>query len=364
MNVISAWFKRYLSDPQVVILAVLLTLGFATILLLGHTLAPVIASMVIAYLLEGVAAFLQRYHMPRLLAVLIVFSGFFAALVYSLFGLLPLLSGQMTQFFQELPNMVARGQQLLLQLPQAYPGYVSQEIVQDLIAAVRTEVGSWGQHVLSHSLAYIPDLITLLVYLILVPTLVFFFLKDKEEMFRWVTSFLPRERSLSMRVWHEMNEQIGNYVRGKFLEVFITGLASVAVFRFMGLNYAMLLGALVGVSAIVPYIGVTAVTIPVAMVAFFQWGWSSDFAYVMLAYTVIQVVDGNVLAPLIFSEAVSLHPVAIIAALLVFGDLWGFWGIFFAIPLATLISTVISAWPRATHDAPLLMPPERGTHPN
>jgi putative permease len=72
----------------------------------------------------------------------------------------------------------------------------------------------------------------------------------------------------------------------------------------------------------------------------------------MLVYTLIQVIDSNVLVPLIFSEAVSLHPVAIIAALLVFGDLWGFWGIFFAIPLATLISAVISVWPRATQQEP------------
>jgi len=360
MNVISAWFKRYLSDTQVVILAVLLTLGFTTVLLLGRTLTPVIASVVLAYLLEGSVKFLQRYRVPRLLAVIVVFLGFFALLVYSLFGLLPLLARQITQFFQELPNMISRGQQLLLHLPEGYPGYVSEEFVQDIISAIRNQAGSWGQKVLSHSLSYIPDLLTLLVYLILVPTLVFFFLKDKEPMFRWITSFLPQDRTLVSRVWKEMSEQIGNYVRGKFLEVLVTALVTFAVFKFMGLNYAALLGLLVGVSAIIPYIGVAAVTVPVALVAYFQWGWSSEFAYVMLIYTLIQVIDSNVLVPLIFSEAVSLHPVAIIAALLVFGDLWGFWGVFFAIPLATLISAVISVWPRATQEPSAML--QHGGH--
>jgi len=66
----------------------------------------------------------------------------------------------------------------------------------------------------------------------------------------------------------------------------------------------------------------------------------------MLAYAVIQLLDGNVLVPVLFSEVVSLYPVAIIIAVLVFGGIWGFWGVFFAIPLATLVNAVLRAWPR------------------
>jgi putative permease len=80
-------------------------------------------------------------------------------------------------------------------------------------------------------------------------------------------------------------------------------------------------------------------------VAYAQWGISDEFVYVLIAYAVIQFLDGNFLVPLLFSEVVSLHPVAIIAAVLFFGGLWGIWGVFFAIPLATLINAVINAWP-------------------
>jgi putative permease len=114
----------------------------------------------------------------------------------------------------------------------------------------------------------------------------------------------------------------------------------------MGLNYAMLLGLSVGLSVIIPYIGAVVVTIPVALIAYFQWGFTAEFGWLMLAYGIIQAIDGNVLVPLIFSEAVNLHPVAIIVAVLVFGGLWGFWGVFFAIPLATLVQAVLVAWPR------------------
>jgi len=87
----------------------------------------------------------------------------------------------------------------------------------------------------------------------------------------------------------------------------------------MGLQYASLLGAAVGLSVVVPYIGAVAVTAPVLLIGFFQWGWGADFAYLAAAYLVIQGLDGNLLVPWLFSEAVNLHPIAIIIAILIFG---------------------------------------------
>jgi putative permease len=114
----------------------------------------------------------------------------------------------------------------------------------------------------------------------------------------------------------------------------------------MGLNYAALLGVIVGLSVLIPFVGAAVVTIPVAVVAVIQFGWSWDLAWIMLAYAIIQGLDGNVLVPLLLSEAVDLHPITIILAILAFGGLWGFWGVFFAIPLATLVKAIYNAWPR------------------
>jgi putative permease len=149
------------------------------------------------------------------------------------------------------------------------------------------------------------------------------------------------------KIWAEMNLQIANYVRGKVIEIFIVGAVTYICFALLGVNYALLLGIAVGFSVVVPYIGAAVVTIPVAVIGFFQWGFTSEFYYLMGVYAVIQALDGNVLVPLLFSEAVNLHPIAIILAVLVFGGLWGFWGVFFAIPLATLFKAVVSAWPLA-----------------
>ena len=361
MNFIRTWFKRYFSDPQVVILAALLLVGFAIVLTMGNMLAPVLAGVIIAYLLEGLVGKLEDLGLPRLVSVTVVFLLFMAAVMFLLFGVLPQLWHQLTQLFQQLPDMLSRGQQLLLRLPEKYPDVISEAQVSDVVALIKRELATVGQRVLSLSLASLVGLITLLVYLILVPVLVFFFLKDKERILAWITGYLPEDRALSTRVWQDVDRQIGNYVRGKVWEIIIVGGVTYATFTFLGLQYAVLLSTLVGLSVIIPYIGAAVVTLPVALIAYFQWGWSAEFAWVLIAYGVIQALDGNVLVPLLFSEVVNLHPVAIIVAVLVFGGIWGFWGVFFAIPLATLVQAVLKAWPKGQggrREPPLEQEPE------
>ncbi|MEN8214681.1 MAG: AI-2E family transporter, partial [Pseudomonadota bacterium] len=329
----------------VVALILALIVGFTVILFFGDMLAPVLASVVIAYLLEGVVGVLEHYHLPRLLAVIIVFFTFVLFVTLILFGVLPLASSQLTELVQQLPYMVSSGQQSLMRLPELYPDLVTADQITRLITVIKNEIALAGQKILSTTASSVVGIITLLVYLILVPLLVFFFMKDKTLIIQWLLRFFPKDRGIADQVWIDVDMQIANYVRGKFWEVLIVGSVSYAVFSLFGLNYALLLGVLVGLSVIIPYIGAAVVTLPVLLVAWFQWGWGGAFGGLTLTYLVIQALDGNVLVPLLFSEVVNLHPVAIIVSILVFGGLWGFWGVFFAIPLGTLVKAVLTAWP-------------------
>jgi len=334
------WYQRHFSDPQVVILALFIIVGFAIVLLAGDLLAPLLASIVIAYVLDGAVEVLRRGKIPRFLAL--------GLLLIIIFALLPKLSQQFTQFFRELPNMITHGQDLIMQLPDRYPSIAqifTEEQINELIWSIRSQLISAGHNFISQPLESVVGLITIMVYLILVPLLVFFFLKDKEKILNWLEGFLPANRELTNEVWFEVNQKIASYIRGKFLEVFLVWSVTYVTFVFFGLQYAMLLSFLVGISVIIPYVGAAVVTIPIAFVAYFQWGIGPEFAYVLIAYAVIQFLDGNILVPLLFSEVVNLHPAAIIAAVLVFGGIWGLWGVFFAIPLATLVNAVIKAWP-------------------
>ncbi len=337
------WFKRNFSNPQAVILAILLVAGFLAIYLMGQILMPLLVATVFAYLLEWAVSAMEKRKVPRLIAVVTVFISFCTVSLAIIIGIIPLLGHQVELLFTDLPNMAANIQAKLLELAEKYPDLVTKEQLELVIQQLGGGLTNVGDLLVTFSLASFKNIVTIMIYMILVPLLVFFFLKDKSTILNWLARWVPDERQLSMRVWVEVDIQIGNYVRGKVVEIFVVGVASYVSFVIFGLNYAVLLGVLVGLSVLVPYIGATLVTIPVALVGLIQFGTGDTFLYLMITYLVIQALDGNILVPLLFSETNNLHPVAIIAAVLFFGGIWGFWGVFFAIPLATLVVAVIDA---------------------
>lgn len=354
MHTLNQWFRRLFTDPQAVALTLLLLGLSLAVILLGRMLAPVLAALVIAYVLEGPVGWLGRLGLARATAVWLVFGVCAVLGLWMLLKLLPLLSVQLTQLARQLPLMVAKGQELLLALPAHYPEFVDQDQILGLIARLKTELAGLAQRILAWSLYSVIGLITLAVYLVLVPLLVFFFLKDKQRLLDWFRRFLPQDHGRLREVWRQMDRQLSNYVRGKVWEILIVWCASYICFAWLDLQFAMLLALMTGLSVIVPYLGALLAWLPVTAVAWSQWGWSPEFAWAVTAYWVIQGLDGNILVPLLFSEVVDLHPVAIIVAVLVFGGLWGIWGLFFAVPLATVVQVLLGAWP---HHTPIRPPP-------
>ena len=336
---------RYFHDEESIILVFLLTIALVALLLFGGMLAPLIVALIIAYLMQGLVALLLKYGFTERLAFIAVYVLFFGVFVTMLGFLLPQVWNQLRRMMDELPNLLSQGQALLLNLPENYPSLFSEEQINSFMDGLGGEVGSFGQAILEYSLASLPSVVAWVIFLVLVPILVFFMMKDKHQLLDWVGNLLPRNRPLMSTIWREMDQQIANYVRGKFVEIIIVGSVAYLVFVFLGLNYALLLSVITGLSVMVPYIGAAAVNIPVAAIAYVQWGLGGEFWTVIVAYNILQILDGNVLVPIIFSEAVNLHPVAIIFAILFFGGIWGLAGVFFAIPLATLIQAIINAWP-------------------
>lgn len=344
-EVLTRWYQRYLSEEEAVVLLVMLVAAFVVMLAFGEILAPVFVAVILAYLMQGVANVMRHRGLPAELSVAISTLLFLGGFLAVLFGLAPLVWRQLVALVREAPTMIEAGRRVLVTLPEEYPVLFTQQQVNELTSVIQAEMAAMGQLLVTKGLSSIPSMLALFVYLILIPLMVFFFLKDRDQLIGWFAGFLPAKRPLLDRIWGELNLQFANYARGKGIEILIIGGASYLMFALFSLNYAALLGLLVGLSVIVPYIGATLVTIPVVVVAYAQFGVSPDFYWVVGAYIVIQVLDGNVLVPLLFSEAVNLHPVAIVIAVLFFGGLWGLWGVFFAIPLATLVNAILTAWP-------------------
>jgi putative permease len=345
-QVFKKWQEQYFNNEETVLLALMLVVLLVVATTLGAVLGPVFTAMILAFLLQGLVNSLSRRGVSLGLAITIAFTLFFVGFVSVLVLLIPIVGRQTSLFIGELPNMLGRIRDLLVSLPEKYAEYVSPEQFQIIVARASEEVAGLAEQILSLSISSFPGLFGILLYLFLVPMLVFFMLKDKDILIGFVTKLLPRERSVMTTIWTEMDIQFANYVRGKAIEILIVGATSYVAFLILGLNYAALLALLVGLSVLIPYIGATAVTLPVLLVGYMQWGYSAEFFWLFVVYGFIQFLDGNLLVPLLFSEVVNLHPVAIIVAVLFFGGIWGFWGVFFAIPLATLVKAIYNAWPR------------------
>jgi putative permease len=322
----------------------MLLAGAGLIYFLGSLLTPVFISIIIAYLLHGMVGQLRRFGLPRLAAVSIVFSVFMVAMIVLFLWLIPLTVKQISQLVQQLPGMLLTAQNQLIQLPTKYPGLISESQVNQISDFLNSGITTLGRHFLTLSFASVVGLIHVVVYLVLVPFMVFFLLKDKEKIISWGRRFLPDNMDLTESVWQEANLQVTNYIRGKGWELLIVWGVSDIVFNALGLQFSLLVSLFVGLSVIIPYVGVTVMGIVMTLIAFIQWGWSSQLVWAMVAYAIIQIFDGNLLAPLLLSGVTNLHPVAIVVAVLLFGGLWGIWGLFFAIPLATLANTVTKAW--------------------
>lgn len=340
------WFKRHFIGTELGYLALLIILIATTLWFLGGILTPILVSIVIAYLLDGPVKSLQRWKLSHFMAVNLVFILFFGILILSLFGLLPLIWDQLVSLINEIPEKTKKLEHYFVHLSEHYPDYISREQIQKWTTTFQSDLGRLGKSALTFSITTITNIVMLIVYVVLVPLIVYFLLKDKSQILRWIDKFLPKKRQLTREVWQEINQQIGNYIGGKVLEIIIVAIISTVAFLFLGLNYAVLLGVLVGLSNIIPYVGIIIVTVPVALVGYLQWDFSAHFIYLMIIYAIINLVDGNLLAPILFSETMKLHPVAVIIAVIIFGGLWGFWGIFFALPLAAVVKALLNAWER------------------
>ena len=341
LQMLMQWYRRRFSDPEAIALLVILLAGFGIMFFFSGLLAPLLVSIVLAYLLEWPTVRLERIGFSRTWATSVVLILFVGILLLMAFVVMPVAWQQGIYLIRDMPGMLNKLSDFAATVPRRYPALMDAGIIDAMAENMRSRMLTVGDSVVKYSLASLVGLLTLAVYLVLVPLMVFFLLKDKEQMLNAVRRVLPRNRGLAGQVWKEMNQQITNYIRGKVLEMIVVGVATWIGFILFGLNYSLLLAVLVGF----PYIGAFVVTIPVVGVALFQFGAGTEFWSLFAVYLIIQALDGNLLVPVLFSEAVNLHPLVIILSVVIFGGLWGFWGVFFAIPLATLIKAVVHAWP-------------------
>ena len=348
LGYLSALTHRYLSNEESLAFLLLLLLLAAAMYFFSQALMPFLISLVVVFLLLDPVRLCARYlKLSYKLSALLIYLLFLGAVVALFIYVLPIIIQQLRIFAVQIPSMIEFFNAWLNEQFLRYPEFFAEQEPVELVQTITDRVGSVGQDLAASVLTSFNTALTYLIYFVLVPVIVFFVLMDKEKLGAFFSQLLPSKRDFMRQIWAQMQQQASNYVRGKIIEIAIIGALSFVTFLVLGLQFALLLGLAVGLSVIIPYLGAALVTVPVVLVALFQFGTGSEFWWVVGCYFAIQIFDGNILVPWLFSEAVNLHPLTIILAVLVFGSLWGVLGVFFAIPLATFVKVIAVNWPVA-----------------
>ena len=345
LDQINSFLKKIFSNEETIVFSFVILCAFLIMTFFGSVLTPFLISIVVAYLLVGVQKKIESFNISSKWALVITFAIFIVTGAAMLLWLLPILYTQLQAFVLDVPELFNNFLEFVSTLPAKFPELVTSEQITVFFQAVSSELSSITQNIVKSSIAGIQSTITILLYIILFPILVFFFLFDRKNIMDGLSKLVPGNREMFSNIWTEMDMQLSNYVRGKTTEIFVVGLFAAIIFSLVGLKYSALLSVLVGLSVVIPYVGAFLVTVPVVIVGLLQFGLTSEFYILITLYLLLQILDGNLLVPIIFSDAVKLHPVAIILAVFIFGSMFGFWGVFFAIPMATFIKAVWNAWP-------------------
>ena len=362
------WYLRHFSTPGTIEFALVLLCIFLIVYYFMWLVGPLVVALCIAYCLDGVVRFLTRKcYMSRTVASSVTMLFFIGLSVSILVFVVPKLLQQGSQFYQTLQSISAqnisteKGEDFdsivtsnilpfVENLPDPLPSMMTEGEIKELVNKARLALISNVSNIFNNQIMpSVVNVMSFLVYLVIVPIFTFLMLSNKSQLqSRFVTYILPSNQRIIHEFWPQLTKQIEGYMRGKLIHITIVSIVNTVAFMLFGLHYAILLGIGVGLSVVIPYVGAVIITIPILLVSVFQFGFGYTLVWLLAVYIIIQLLDSNVLTPMLFSKAMNLDAFSILASILIFGGLWGFWGVFFSIPLATFIRTIIVNWPSSS----------------
>ena len=335
------WRKK-IREPRIWVLIALSIFALVVLVWFSGALFPLFAAGVVGYLLDPLVVRLERWRVPRLLATILVMLGSVLLLALIIFSIVPTVVEQLNSLANQIPGVIIKIEiwigEMQAKYPEFFPGTTAFEFFDSLSLQLENLMG----RLITVLLTWAGGTIGGTVNAIIVGFFVFFILKDKEQVWGYIVKLLPGLLHHTVTdVLADIDRQMGRFIKGKFIVVFLLFLLSTAVFWIIGLKYFLLLGILTGISTFIPYVGAIVVGIPVVAAGFIQWGTVAAAGWTLLAYIGIQSVDGYYLTPVIIGKETNIHPTAIIMAILICGSLWGFWGVFFAVPAAVIVKSIL-----------------------
>lgn len=312
---------------------------------LTHLFFLIILSIFFAYLMEPLVKIIRRpfedanreKYMPRPLAIAIAYIAVFSVIGIAVAWLTPLVAEQGRQFSINLPDYVVSIQTRINEFNNDYIRYGVPEAIQvqatEKAGEIVAEVGSGVKNFFIGFVSYLP-------WLIIIPILAFFFLKDANLFRVQILRLFPSGnwRSRIESVLHDVNKTLAAYVRAQLISCLLIGSVCTLGFYIIGVNYALLLGIVAGVLEFVPLIGPLTIAITTISIASLESPWEAFYVFIFLG--VLRIVQDYVLYPRIVREGIHLHPLAIILSVLAGEQVAGIPGVFLSIPIVALLTVL------------------------
>ena len=333
-------FNNLLKNQQFMFMAMILLVGFFSLWVVGDLSTPILTSIVLALLFRPMQVYFTNIGVPERFSVVITFLT--AVLLVTLFLVIfiPLFINEANRYLSELPSLAVIAEPLIDLLGEINAPNESIEGAQSFL----TEITGFATDAVSFGISRLQDTANILLTIILVPIFLFFWLWDTDTLSSGFSKLVPKKRKFLVRVWNETNTNFQNYFKAKFIEVFVVAVSGSLMFWVLGLNSPVLLGVSFGLSQLIPFFGPVFMTFPVLIVSLAQFGLDPYVIVILLCYGLLQNIDGNIFLPFLMSGVVKLPAVVVLLSVFLFGAIFGIWGVFFAVPIASFIKSLMDNW--------------------
>jgi predicted PurR-regulated permease PerM len=300
-------------------------------------LTPFFIAMIISYILNPIVVLLNQRKVPRTIAVLLIYSVFIASITVIIMNVIPMFIEQLGELNEHLPQLAMRAQSLVDGVNQSR---LLPDSVRNGINHSFTKLETSISSAISEYVNQIGTTINMLFIAFIIPFLAFYILKDFQLIEKAVIAIVPKNhRKQTVKLLIDIDTTLGNYIRGQLLVCIIIGILAYVGYWFIDMPYPLLLASVVAVFNIIPYLGPFFGAAPAVLMA--STVSLKMVLFVALINLGIQVLEGNVISPQVVGRTLHMHPLFIIFALLVGGEIAGILGLILAIPFFAAMKVVV-----------------------
>lgn len=303
-------------------------------------IVPFFFAVLFAYILQPAVGFLLKRRLKPSIAILLTYLCLFLLLYLLLFWCVPLIWTQMAKLLVYLPTLMEGIQEWWLSVQESLKRLSPPAAVIEAISNTMTQGGAYLTRLVENAAVALVNLTRYLLYLLLAPILSYYMLRDKDAFQKVIVAALsPKERPEIMRIANDVNHLLRQFVYGYLLVSLIIGALTAAFLWLIGVDYAILLGILMGIADFIPYFGPVVASVPIIFLAYLQ---SPTLAiYTALGMVVLQQIEGNIITPKVMGDRIGLHPLATIFVVMAGGYWFGILGSVLAVPITAALALII-----------------------